>query len=61
MQAATLSNCTVSYRRSSGSRVCNGQFRMKAGTAQKLVLNMISTATMIQLGKVKETKWSTCN
>jgi len=29
---------------------------MKAGTAQKLVLNMISTATMIQLGKVKGNK-----
>ena len=29
---------------------------MKAGTAQKLVLNMISTATMLQLGKVKGNK-----
>ena len=29
---------------------------MKAGTAQKLVLNMISTSTMIQLGKVKGNK-----
>ena len=29
---------------------------MKAGTAQKLILNMISTATMIQLGKVKGNK-----
>jgi N-acetylmuramic acid 6-phosphate etherase len=29
---------------------------MKAGTAQKLVLNMISTATMIQLGKIKGNK-----
>ena len=29
---------------------------MKAGTAQKLVLNMISTATMIRLGKVKGNK-----
>ena len=29
---------------------------MKAGTAQKLVLNMISTTTMIQLGKVKGNK-----
>ena len=29
---------------------------MKAGTAQKLVLNMISTATMIALGKVKGNK-----
>lgn len=29
---------------------------MKAGTAQKLVLNMISTATMIHLGKAKGNK-----
>ena len=29
---------------------------MKAGTAQKLVLNMISTAVMIQLGRVKGNK-----
>ena len=29
---------------------------MKAGTAQKLVLNMISTASMIQLGKIKGNK-----
>ena len=29
---------------------------MKAGTAQKLVLNMITTATMIQLGRVKGNK-----
>ena len=29
---------------------------MKAGTAQKLVLNMISTSTMIQLGKIKGNK-----
>ena len=29
---------------------------MKAGTAQKLVLNMITTTTMIQLGRVKGNK-----
>ena len=29
---------------------------MKAGTAQKLVLNMITTATMIRLGRVKGNK-----
>jgi N-acetylmuramic acid 6-phosphate etherase len=29
---------------------------MKAGTAQKLVLNMISTTTMIKLGRVKGNK-----
>ncbi|ERN53848.1 N-acetylmuramic acid 6-phosphate etherase [Alkalihalophilus marmarensis] len=34
-----------------GSEVLTGSTRLKAGTAQKLVLNMISTATMIGLGK----------
>ena len=33
-----------------GPEVVTGSTRMKAGTAQKLVLNMISTATMIRLG-----------
>lgn len=35
----------------SGSEILAGSTRMKAGTAQKLVLNMISTVTMINLGK----------
>ncbi len=35
-----------------GPEVVTGSTRMKAGTAQKLVLNLISTATMIRLGKV---------
>ncbi len=38
------------------SEFLTGSSRMKAGTAQKLVLNMISTSTMIQLGKVKGNK-----
>lgn len=37
-----------------GPEVIMGSTRMKAGTAQKLVLNMITTATMIRLGKVFE-------
>lgn len=37
-----------------GPEVVAGSTRMKAGTAQKLILNMISTATMIRLGKVYE-------
>lgn len=36
-----------------GPEFVTGSTRMKSGTAQKLVLNMISTATMIQLGRVK--------
>ncbi|WP_104736141.1 N-acetylmuramic acid 6-phosphate etherase [Hanstruepera ponticola] len=39
-----------------GPEFVTGSSRMKAGTAQKLVLNMISTAAMVQLGKVKGNK-----
>ncbi len=35
-----------------GPEIVAGSTRMKAGTAQKLVLNMITTASMIRLGKV---------
>jgi len=35
-----------------GPEVVTGSTRLKAGTAQKLVLNMISTLTMVRLGKV---------
>ena len=35
-----------------GAEVVAGSTRMKAGTAQKLVLNMLSTATMVRLGRV---------
>jgi len=35
-----------------GPEIITGSTRMKAGTAQKMVLNMLSTATMIRLGKV---------
>ena len=37
-----------------GPEALMGSTRMKAGTAQKLTLNMISTATMVRLGKVYE-------
>ena len=39
-----------------GPEVVTGSTRMKSGTAQKLALNMISTATMVQLGRVKGNK-----
>ena len=39
-----------------GPEFVTGSSRMKAGTAQKLVLNMITTSTMIQLGKIKGNK-----
>ena len=37
-----------------GPEVVTGSSRMKSGTAQKMVLNMLSTASMIKLGKVYE-------
>ena len=36
-----------------GPEFITGSTRMKSGTAQKLILNMISTTLMIQLGRVK--------
>lgn len=39
-----------------GPEFVTGSTRMKSGTAQKLVLNMISTAAMIQLGRVEDNK-----
>ncbi|MEM6641689.1 MAG: N-acetylmuramic acid 6-phosphate etherase [Bacteroidota bacterium] len=39
-----------------GPEFITGSTRMKAGTAQKLVLNMISTAVMIKLGRVEDNK-----
>lgn len=39
-----------------GPEFVTGSSRMKAGTAQKLVLNMLSTSTMIKLGRVKGNK-----
>ncbi|MBD0833558.1 N-acetylmuramic acid 6-phosphate etherase [Aestuariibaculum sediminum] len=39
-----------------GPEFITGSSRMKAGTAQKMVLNMITTSTMIQLGRIKGNK-----
>lgn len=39
-----------------GPEFVTGSTRMKSGTAQKLVLNMLSTAVMIRLGRVKGNK-----
>jgi N-acetylmuramic acid 6-phosphate etherase len=39
-----------------GPEFVTGSTRMKSGTAQKLILNMISTSVMIKLGKVKGNK-----
>ena len=39
-----------------GPEFLTGSSRMKAGTAQKLILNMISTAVMVRLGRVEDNK-----
>ena len=39
-----------------GPEFVTGSTRMKSGTAQKLVLNMISTAVMINIGRVKDNR-----
>lgn len=42
----------VSISADLGPEIISGSTRMKAGSAQKMILNMLSTATMIRLGKV---------
>ena len=42
----------VMIQANTGPEIITGSTRMKAGTATKLILNMISTTTMIKLGKV---------
>ena len=42
----------ISILTATGPEVITGSTRMKAGTAQKMVLNMLSTATMIRMGRV---------
>ncbi len=44
----------ISIVTDTGAEVVTGSTRMKSGTAQKLVLNMISTTAMIKTGKVYE-------
>ena len=39
-----------------GPEFVTGSTRMKSGTAQKLILNMISTTAMIQLGRVEDNR-----
>ena len=48
--SATSVDVTISV--DTGPEIITGSTRMKAGTATKLVLNMISTASMVRLGKI---------
>jgi N-acetylmuramic acid 6-phosphate etherase len=46
--------CDVVIAPRVGPEILTGSTRLKAGTAQKIVLNMLSTASMVRLGKVYE-------
>ena len=45
-------HCDYPIELSAGPEIITGSTRLKSGTCQKLVLNMISTATMVGVGKV---------
>ena len=53
-EAPILELCEVGICTRTGAEVITGSTRMKAGTAQKLVLNALSTCAMVKTGKVYE-------
>lgn len=52
INARSKKNADIFICVETGSEVISGSTRMKAGTAQKMVLNMLTTASMINMGKV---------
>lgn len=50
--SALLDEADIAIGVSVGAEILTGSTRMKAGTAQKMVLNMLSTVSMVKLGKV---------
>ena len=56
LESELAKNSNISIEVIVGPEVVTGSTRMKSGTAQKLILNMISTSLMIKLGKVKGNK-----
>ncbi|HET9251569.1 MAG TPA: N-acetylmuramic acid 6-phosphate etherase [Candidatus Eisenbacteria bacterium] len=52
--ASARIDCDVVIAPRVGPEVVTGSTRLKSGTAQKLVLNMLTTATMVRMGKVYE-------
>ncbi|MFA4030137.1 MAG: hypothetical protein GDYSWBUE_001686 [Candidatus Fervidibacterota bacterium] len=52
-EAPIVLHADVTIAPNVGPEVVAGSTRLKAGTAEKLILNMISTATMVKLGRVK--------
>ena len=54
--SAVAAACEYPVEAIAGPEFVTGSTRMKAGTAQKLVLNMITTSTMVRLGRVRGNK-----
>ncbi len=52
LKAKISSHAEVNIEINNGPEILSGSTRLKAGTSQKMVLNMLSTASMIRLGKV---------
>lgn len=50
--SAVLDQADIAIPILTGAEVLTGSTRLKAGTAQKMVLNMLSTLSMVQMGKV---------
>ena len=48
-----IARSDVAIAVTTGPEVINGSTRMKAGTAQKMILNMLSTGTMVRFGRVR--------
>lgn len=51
-----LNECDICVEIETGPEFVTGSTRMKAGTATKMVLNMLTTSVMIRLGHVKDNK-----
>lgn len=51
-RSAIVERADILIAPETGPEAISGSTRMKAGTAQKMVLNMLSTATMVKLGRV---------
>ena len=52
--SALAKNADISIFTDTGAEIITGSTRLKAGTAQKLVLNILSTAAMVKTGRVYE-------
>ncbi|MCF8236733.1 MAG: N-acetylmuramic acid 6-phosphate etherase [Saprospiraceae bacterium] len=55
-ESPLAASCDFPIEVVTGPEFISGSTRLKAGTAQKMVLNMITTATMIRLGRVEDNR-----